>query len=80
MQTKIQKWGNSLAVRIAKSMAEELRLEPDSPVEIRVEEGRLTILPLSKPVFDLETLLAEIKPENLHAEIDSGPPQGNEVW
>jgi antitoxin MazE len=80
MQTKIQKWGNSLAVRIAKSMAEELRLEPDSPVEIRVEKGRLTILPLSKQVFDLETLLAEIKPENLHAEIDSGPPQGNEVW
>ena len=80
MQTKIQKWGNSLAVRIAKSMAEELNLEQDSVVEIRVEKGRLTIQPLRRPVFDLDRLLAEIRPENLHPEVDAGPPSGNEAW
>jgi antitoxin MazE len=80
MLTKIQKWGHSYALRIPKSMALELKLGPDSPIEIRLEDGRLVISPASQPEYNLEALLGKITPENLHAEIDSGGAIGNEAW
>ena len=80
MVTQIQKWGNSLAVRIPKALAAELNLEPNSTVEIKQEQGRLVLVPVKKPAFTLEQMLAQVTPENLHAEIDTGPAQGNEIW
>jgi antitoxin MazE len=57
MITRIQKWGHSFALRIPKSMAVQLNLEPNSPLEIKLEDNRLVIYPITRPEFELETLL-----------------------
>jgi antitoxin MazE len=80
MRTRIQKWGNSLAVRIPKAFAHEVGLEQDGEVEISVEKGRLVVVPPIAPSYDLDELLAGIRPSNLHEETDWGPAVGKEVW
>ena len=80
MRTRILKWGNSLALRIPKPFAAEMGLEKDGEVELTVEKGRLVIEPPAAPSYTLEELLAEVRPSNLHGEIDWGPPVGKEIW
>jgi antitoxin MazE len=78
MDTKIQKWGNSLAVRIPKAFAEQMGLFSDSPVRISLEGERLVIESVRRAT--LAELLANVTPDNLHDETDWGSPVGNEVW
>jgi antitoxin MazE len=80
MLTKVQKWGNSLALRIPKAFALDAQLENDSFVEISIVEGQIIITPVAAPKWTLEELLAGINKNNLHHEIDTGPAMGNEVW
>ena len=80
MQTRIQKWGNSLALRIPKSFALETGLQLDSAVEIVVEDGKLVISPIPAETFKLEDLLQQITADNLHSEIDAGAATGKESW
>ena len=79
MKTHIQKWGNSLALRIPKSFAVEARLRQDEPVDLSLVEGKLVVTPVERAI-QLDDLLASIAPENLHGEVDSGPAMGREVW
>jgi antitoxin MazE len=78
MDTKIQKWGNSLAVRIPKAYAVQMGLFSNSPVKISLEGERLVIVSVRRPT--LAELLADVTPDNLHDETDWGEPVGNEVW
>lgn len=80
MLAKIQKWGNSLALRIPKAFAEEAGLDSDSAVEIRVVDGQIHIIPIQDKRYDLADLLAEISEDNLHEAVDTGNAMGNEVW
>jgi antitoxin MazE len=80
MLAKIQKWGNSLALRIPKAFAEEAGLDNDSAVEIRVVDGEIHIVPVQENRYELEALLAEVTADNLHEEVDTGHAMGNEVW
>lgn len=80
MQTKVQMWGNSLALRIPKSFAVEIGLENDLAVDLSLFEGKLLISPLIAAPYTLDGLLAGITAENMHEEIDSGPAVGKEVW
>jgi antitoxin MazE len=80
MKTRVQRWGNSLAVRIPKSFATEVGLSDDSPVELRLQKGKLVLEPATPAPPSLEDLLRGVRKSNLHGEVDSGSPQGNEVW
>jgi len=80
MITHVQKWGNSLAVRIPKPFAAEVGLENDTPVEVSLVDGKLVIVPVVEPALTLERLLAQVTESNLHREFDTGPIMGNEVW
>lgn len=80
MKTRIQKWGNSLALRIPKSFANEVGLEQDSPVEVSLEDGKLVIEAVTKSKLTLRRLLAQVTKDNRHAEFDTGPAVGSEVW
>lgn len=80
MRIRIQKWGNSLALRIPKVFAAEARLEQDKFVEVSLVEGKLIIAPAVEPAVTLDQLLAGVTEQNLHREIDFGPAIGNEVW
>lgn len=78
MEGVIQKWGNSLGVRIPNSIAKELHLENGSQVEILDENGKILIFPSEKKT--LKDKLSEINFENIHSEINTGGPVGNEEW
>lgn len=80
VRTKVQKWGNSLAVRIPRSFADEVGLSDGTAVEMRLSESGLSIEPVPVPQATLEALLEGITPENLHDEIDVGAPVGKETW
>ncbi|MFV9504589.1 MAG: AbrB/MazE/SpoVT family DNA-binding domain-containing protein [Oscillochloridaceae bacterium umkhey_bin13] len=80
MQSRVQKWGNSLALRIPKSFAAEIGLADDTPVEISLVEGKLIVAPLPQPAYTLDDLLTQITPENIHAEHATGAAEGHEVW
>ena len=80
MLTKVQKWGNSLALRIPKAFALDAQLENDSLVEITIVEGQIIITPVVAPSWTLEELLAGINKRNIHREVDTGSALGNEVW
>jgi len=79
MLVKAQKWGNSLAVRLPKALADECGIEANSPVEIVREESCIVIKPLRKKP-SLGSLLAQITEDNLHAEVETGSPIGRESW
>ena len=80
MRTKVQKWGNSLALRIPKAFAAEVGFEKDREVEVSVEGRRLIVQVPVRPSYRLEELLEGVRPSNLHREVDWGPPVGREVW
>ena len=72
MHTRIQKWGNSLALRIPRSLAAAAQVEEGSTVDVSVESGTLRIRPVRARRYLLLELLREVTPRNLHAEIKSG--------
>jgi antitoxin MazE len=80
MKTRVQKWGNSLALRIPKSFANEVGLEKEASVEVSLADGKLVITPVAKPRPTLKQLLAKVSKENLHHEVDTGSAVGNETW
>jgi antitoxin MazE len=79
MTARVQKWGNSLALRLPKALADELRLAPGSAVELRSAGGKLIVEPHRPPQFSLENLLKKVTRRNLHAEIKTGRPAGREA-
>jgi antitoxin MazE len=80
MQTKIQKWGNSLAIRIPKSFALDINLKQDELVDLSVDESKIVITPMGGKKYSLEELLKGVSENNLHGEIDTGSPIGKEIW
>jgi len=80
MISKVRKWGNSLGIRIPKSLAQDIRVGEGTQVDIRVEDGRLVIARQIPEHVDLDELLGRVTPENLHEAVDTGSPVGREVW
>jgi antitoxin MazE len=80
MKARIQKWGNSLALRIPKSFAAEAGFEQDSSVDVSISDGKLMIVPAAKTKWSLKRLLAHVTEDNLHHEIDTGTAAGKEIW
>ena len=80
MNTRMQKWGNSLALRIPKTFAAELGLKQNSPIKLSLKNGKLIVLPIITPKLTLEHLLSQVNKNNLHSEIDNGHSVGKEVW
>ncbi len=80
MQTKIQKWGNSLALRIPKSFALNVNIKQNELVDLSIEKGKIIIKPTVQKEYSLEELLEGVSENNLHSEFDTGVPTGKEIW
>lgn len=78
--TTVQKWGNSLAVRIPKPLVRELRMDAGDAVEVRTVEEGVLIAPMRRRRHTLRSLLKGITPYNRHREILTGRPLGREAW
>ena len=80
MNATVQKWGNSLALRIPSSVAKDIQLRQGSAVEVVVEGGKMIIKPAKKRKASLSHLLKGVTKDNRHAEQDWGAPIGREIW
>lgn len=78
MRTRVQRWGNSLALRISSALAKEIDLQEGTEVEVAARQGKLVI---ARPTdrFRFSDLLAGITNDNIHTEMPSGEPRGKEV-
>jgi antitoxin MazE len=76
MAVTLQKWGNSIGVRLPKPILQQVGLAEGSRVDVVVEGDHLVIRRQRPKLADL---LAQCKPENRHETIDFGPPVGREL-
>ena len=77
MRAYIQKWGNSLAIRIPSSLSKELDLRAGTKVNIDLEDDQII---LKKIEYDLDEMLSQITSKNLHSPQLEGKAKGNEEW
>ena len=80
MNTTVQKWGNSLALRIPRSVAKDSHLHQGSVVNIALIAGKIVVKPSRRPYYTLTQLLRGVTKRNRHAELDWGGRVGQEVW
>ena len=80
MTTKVQKWGNSLAVRLPKGLARGLSLREGSDVEVSPRADALVIRLSKKSSITLKALLAQVRPGHVPKEFAWGKPRGKELW
>ena len=80
METRVQTWGNSLALRIPKRVCEEAGPKYNSRVNVILKERHIIIEVISNEALCLNDLLDDITEENLHAEIATVPAVGSERW
>ena len=79
MTTRIAKWGNSLALRIPKTVAAEANVQDGDAVDVTVENGALVVRPARRQ-YSIEALVADITRSNRRGETDWGPATGQESW
>ena len=79
MRVIVKKWGNSASVRIPAAVMQAAKLSLDTPVDVRVEDGRIIIEPDLSQEFLLDDLLDRITTENAHDAIETGGPLGQEA-
>jgi antitoxin MazE len=78
-ESRISKWGNSLAVRIPLAIAKQASLGEGDCVTLALERGGIVLRPARRK-YELSDLVAQITPKNRHPETDWGRPQGEESW
>jgi antitoxin MazE len=80
VKTTVQRWGNSLGIRIPRGLAQDARVEQGTAVDLRVEGGRLVVRPIARRAYDLGDLLRGVRRSNVHGEVDTGAAAGGETW
>lgn len=77
MLNQVQKWGNSLGIRIPKAIAVQAGIEEGTMIEFHIEGEQIIIKRKQKKLNDL---LSQITPENVHKEVSTGDSVGDEAW
>lgn len=77
---RVQKWGNSLAIRIPKPLAAQVGFKNQTPVTIEVSDRSIIISSQSEATMQLSQMVDKINRQNIHSEIDFGIKQGRESW
>ena len=80
METTIQKWGNSLAVRLPRSITQQCSLHVGDRVAVRGVGSGVSIRHIRQSDFTLEELVNKITPRNIHKKLEWGEPRGRELW
>lgn len=80
MKSTVQKWGNSLAIRIPKSFANEINLSQGAEIDLVLFDNKIQIEPTKRKKLTLNDLLSKVTKENIHQEIDTGESVGKEIW
>ncbi|MEX2682958.1 MAG: AbrB/MazE/SpoVT family DNA-binding domain-containing protein [Candidatus Sigynarchaeota archaeon] len=80
MKGVLKKWGNSFAIRIPKSIIDDLGLEVEEEIEIKVASGSINLKPLKRKRYTLDDLMQKVTMENIHEPFWTDSPRGKEAW
>jgi antitoxin MazE len=80
MKTTIQRWGNSLALRIPKAFAEETHVKEGTSVILSLSDGSLVVRPAKPAKESLRVLLSSVDSSNLNVATFEDAPVGKEIW
>ena len=82
MVTKIQKWGNSQGLRLARHVLEDARISVGDEVSVTARDGMIVIAPVRRirGKQSLQELVSRIPKDYEPKEVDWGNPAGKEVW
>jgi antitoxin MazE len=80
METKVKKWGNSLAVRLSRHVVQESNIREGSRVGVEVDDGKIVLEVKGTKQYSLRKLLAKVTRKNAHGEFDLGKAKGKEIW
>jgi len=80
MDTTVQKWGNSLALRIPRSVAKDIHLHQGAVVDMTLVAGKIMVKPRRQRSYTLRQLLRKVTTRNRHAEVEWGERVGQETW
>ncbi len=80
MVTTVKKWGNSMGIRLPKSVVQEVQLAEGATVTVEARQGQIVITPHRKPRYQLKALVGRITARNRHAAVETGKPVGKEIW
>ena len=86
MKTTVTKWGNSLGIRLPKTLANEINLTENKKVELILQDGQIILRPIENSKMgrpnrkNLDELLEGMTPDDFYPEIDFGESVGNESW
>jgi antitoxin MazE len=79
MTTRLARWGNSLALRIPKSVAAEVNVQDGDPVDVSVQDGAIVVRPAARR-YTIEELVAGVTPKKRHSATEWGRAVGYEAW
>ncbi|PLR86703.1 AbrB/MazE/SpoVT family DNA-binding domain-containing protein [Bacillus sp. V33-4] len=74
---QVQKWGNSLGIRIPKAIAMQVGIQEGDMIDFHIEGDKIVI---RRKHQTLDQLLSQIRPENMYKEVSTGDAQGREQW
>ena len=82
MVTRIQKWGNSQGLRLAKQVLEDAHISVGEDVDVTARDGMIVIAPVRRVrgKHSLQELVSHIPKHYKVEEMDWGEPVGKEVW
>ena len=82
MVTKIQRWGNSQGLRLAKQVLEDARISVGDDVDVTARDGLIVIAPARRirGKRSLQELVSRIPKDYRFEEMEWGEPVGKEVW
>ena len=81
MQLTIQKWGNSLGVRLPKHLTDAKSFKEGSRVVLAESATGITIeVAVPKKKLRLSDMVKNMNAKNAHASVDWGEAVGNEAW
>lgn len=80
MTAVVAKWGNSLAIRIPRAVAEQAQVTEGTGITFSVEGNSIVITPQKRKKYTLDELLSGMTPEKFHPEFETGNAVGNEDW
>jgi antitoxin MazE len=80
MTAVVAKWGNSLAIRIPRAVAEQVHITEGTDINFTVSGNSIVITPLKRKKYTLDELLEGMTADNFHSEFETGNAVGNEDW
>ncbi|HRS02466.1 MAG TPA: AbrB/MazE/SpoVT family DNA-binding domain-containing protein [Bacteroidota bacterium] len=80
METRVKKWGNSLAIRVPQAIASQINITEGSKIKLILKKNMIEIIPTESREYHLNNLLQAVTKENQHKEISTDSPIGKEIW